>query len=350
MMQVYAARGAGKETPFRPAWSGKKREELMRRIAAFLFAVLLALPVSAQETYPNRAVTIITPYAPGGGSDLLARVLAESFRVTLRESVVVQNVAGAGGAVGSMQAAKAKPDGYTLLLNHIGLATIPSLYKKFNFDPLASFETIGLFAEAPMMILARKEFAPRDLKELVAYAKANREKLTMASSGMGSSTHLCAMLFQEAIGVSLTMVQYKGGAPAMIDVRSGQVDLLCDLPTTTSSMIRNGDLRAYVLTAPKRMASLPDVPTAAEAGMPSLDIGVWFGLYAPKATPQPIIEVLNKALRVAVQDQAVAAQLEKIETYLLPLDQATPDAHRRKLATQIDLWRPIIEKAGIQAE
>jgi tripartite-type tricarboxylate transporter receptor subunit TctC len=201
-----------------------------------------------------------------------------------------------------------------------------------------------------MVVMARREFAARDFKELVAYAKANREKLTMASAGMGSVTHLCAMLFQQEIGVPFTIVQYKGAAPAVIDVRSGQVDLICDLPTTTSSQIRSGDLKAYVLTAPRRMASLPDVPTAAEVGLPKLDIAVWFGLYAPKGTPQPVIEILNKALRATVQDPAVAAQLEKIETNLEPLDHATPEAHRAKLSSQIEFWRPIIEKAGVQAE
>jgi tripartite-type tricarboxylate transporter receptor subunit TctC len=230
------------------------------------------------------------------------------------------------------------------------MSTIPLLYKKLNFDPLAAYEFIGLFAEAPMVILARKDFAPHDLKELVAYARAHHDTLTMASSGMGSATHLCAMLFQEAIGVQLTMVQYKGAGPAVIDLRSGQVDLLCDLPTTTSSLIRSGDLRAYVLTAPTRMKTLPDVPTAAEAGMPGLDIAVWFGLYAPKGTPQPIIDTLAKALRATVQDPAVAAQLEKNETNIEPADQATPQAHHAKLAAQIELWTPIIEKAGIQAE
>jgi tripartite-type tricarboxylate transporter receptor subunit TctC len=326
----------------------------MVRIAALVFALIIAamaaLPVLAQEPYPSRPVTIITPYAPGGGSDFLTRVLAEALRARLKETVLVQNVGGAGGAIGSMQAAKAKPDGYTLLLNHIGLSTIPSLYKKLNFDPLASFDFIGLFAEAPMVILARKDFAPRTFAELVAYAKANRDKLTMASSGMGSATHLCAMLFQEALGVPITMVQYKGAGPAVVDVRSGQVDLLCDLPTTTASLIRSGDLRAYVLTSTKRMASLPDVPTAAEAGMPSLEMGAWYGFYAPVGTPKPILDQLNGALRDIVQDPAVAAQLEKIETFLLPLDQATPEALRQKLASQIALWRPIIEKAGIQAE
>jgi len=326
----------------------------MARIAAFVFALIIAvaaaLPTLAQEAYPSRPITVITPYAPGGGSDFLTRVLAEALRARLKETVLVQNVGGAGGAIGSMQAAKAKPDGYTLLLNHIGLSTIPSLYKKLNFDPLASFDFIGLFAEAPMVILARKDFAPKTFAELVAYAKANRDKLTMASSGMGSATHLCAMLFQEALGVPITMVQYKGAGPAVVDVRSGQVDLLCDLPTTTASLIRSGDLRAYVLTSARRMASLPDVPTAAEAGMPSLEMGAWYGFYAPLGTPKPILDQLNSALRDIVQDPAVAAQLEKIETFLLPLDQATPEALREKLASQIALWRPIIEKAGIQAE
>jgi tripartite-type tricarboxylate transporter receptor subunit TctC len=322
----------------------------MHRIAALAFAALLALPAAAQEPYPSRAITLIVPYAAGGGSDFLGRVLAEGLRTRLNETVVVQNVGGAGSVVGSMQVAKAKPDGYTLLINHLGLSTVPTLYKKLNFDPLASFETVGLFAEAPMVILARKEFPPRDFRELVAYATAEREKLTMASAGMGSVTHLCAMRFQQETGVPVTVVQYKGAAPAVVDVRSGQVDLICDLPTTTASLIRSGDLRAYVLTAPQRMTSLPDVPTASEMGMPSLDIAVWFGLYAPKGTPRPIVETLSKALRSMVQDPAVAAQLEKIETNLEPPDQATPEAHRAKLSSQIELWRPIIEKAGIQAD
>ncbi|MBV8391931.1 MAG: tripartite tricarboxylate transporter substrate binding protein BugD [Alphaproteobacteria bacterium] len=331
----------------------------MRRRAIFVFAMLSSLmamagsttiDAQAQESYPNRPITLITPYAAGGGSDYLTRVLAEGLHQYLHEVVLVQNVGGAGGAIGSMQAARAKPDGYTLLLNHIGMATIPLLYKKLNFDPLASYEFIGLFAEAPMVILARKEFGPKSFAELVAYAKANKGKLTMASSGMGSATHLCALLFQEALGIPITMAQYKGAGPALIDVRSGQVDLLCDLPTTTSSLIRNGDVRAYVLTATRRMASLPDVPTATEVGMPSLSVGAWYGFYAPLGTPRPVIEILNKALRATMQDPAVAQQLEKIETYLLPLDQATPEAHRAKLASQIELWRPIIEKAGVQAE
>ena len=322
----------------------------MRRIAVLVFAALLAPPAMAQEAFPNKPITLVVPYAPGGGSDFLGRVLADGLRAQLKESVVVQNLAGAGSVVGSTHVAKAKPDGYTLLLNHIGLSTVPALYKKLQFDPLAAYEFVGLFAEAPMVIMARKEFAPKNYAELVAYARQHREKFTMASSGMGSSTHLCAIIFQQALGVPITIVQYKGAGPAVIDVRSGQVDAICDLPTTTSSQIRSGELRGYVLTAPQRMASLPDVPTANELGVPSLAIGVWFGVYAPAGTPQPVIAILNKALREIVQDKAVAEKLAGIETYLLPLDQATPEALRAKLAAQIALWTPIIEKAGIQAE
>jgi len=323
----------------------------MHRIAALLFAALfVALPAAAQEAYPNKPITLIVPYAPGGGSDLLGRVLAEGLRARLGETVVVQNLAGAGSVVGSMQVAKAKPDGYTLLINHMGLSTVPALYKKIAFDPLSSFEFVGLYAEAPMMIMARKEFAPKTFAELVAYVKAQPDKFTMASAGMGSATHLCAILFQQVVGVPITIVQYKGAGPAVIDVRSGQVDAICDLPTTTSGLVRSGEWRGYLLTAPQRLGSLPDVPTSNELGVPSLDIAVWFGLYAPLGTPQPIIMTLNKALREIVQDKAVVEKLASIETYLLPLDQATPEAHRAKLASQIALWTPIIEKAGIQAE
>jgi tripartite-type tricarboxylate transporter receptor subunit TctC len=323
----------------------------MHRIAALFFAFLFAvLPAAAQDAYPSKPITLVVPYAPGGGSDLLGRVLAEGLHARLNQTVVVQNVPGAGSVVGSQFVAKAKPDGYTLLINHVGLSTVPALYKKLNFDPLASYEFVGLYAEAPMLIMARKEFPPKTFAELVAHVKERKDKFTMASSGMGSSTHLCAMLFQEALGVPVTVVQYKGGAPAAIDVRSGQVDAICDLPTTTSSQIRSGDLRAYLLTAPQRLKSLPDVPTASELGMPSLAIGVWFGIYAPLGTPQPVIATLSKALREIVQDKAVAEKLAAIETYLLPPDQTTPEALRAKLASQIALWTPLIQKAGVQAE
>jgi tripartite-type tricarboxylate transporter receptor subunit TctC len=209
---------------------------------------------------------------------------------------------------------------------------------------------VGLFAEAPMMIMARKEFAARDFRELIAHVKANREKVTMASAGMGSVTHLCAMLFQKEVGVPVTVVQYKGGAPAAVDVRSGQVDLICDLPTTTSSQVRSGDLRAYALTAPQRLATLPDVPTAAEVGMPGLDISVWFGLYAPKGTPQPIVSRLNAALVAALADATVRARFTELSQDVFPRDQQTVEAHTALQKADSEKWWPIIKAANIKGE
>lgn len=317
---------------------------------AFAVLAFVSAPLAFAQTYPSAPITMVVPFAAGSGTDAVARIVAKRLGERLKQPVLVDNKAGASAQIGAQFVAKAKPDGYTLLINHMGLSTIPALYKKVAFDPLASFEFVGLYAEAPMMIMARKEFAPKTFAELVAYAKAHPDKFTMASAGMGSATHLCAILFQQVVGVPITIVQYKGAGPAVIDVRSGQVDAICDLPTTTSSMVRSGEWRGYLLTAPQRLASLPDVPTSAELGVPSLDIAVWFALYAPVGTPQPIVMALNKALREIVQDKAVAEKLATIETYLLPLDQATPEAHRAKLAAQIARWTSILEKAGIQAD
>src|SRR5215510_315695 len=190
--QAYALRDAGKDhRPGAASSTDKTGEETMRRIAALLFAVLMASQSAAQERYPSQPITLISPYPPGGATDFLARTLAEGLKGRLSQSVIVQNIGGAGGTVGTLQAAKAKPDGYTLLLHHIGMSTIPALYKKLAFDPLAAFEFIGVFAEAPMMFMARREFAPNDFAELVAYARANRERATVAAAGMGSVTHLC---------------------------------------------------------------------------------------------------------------------------------------------------------------
>ena len=324
----------------------------MNRIAACVFAALLAapltiVPAAAEEAYPSRPITLVVPYAAGGGSDFLGRVLAEGLRTRLNETVVVQNVGGAGSAVGSIQVAKAKPDGYTLLLNHMGLSTIPALYKKLNFDPLHSYEFIGLWAEAPMVILARKEFGPKNFAELVAYARVNKEKFTMASAGMGSSTHLCAMLFQEALGVPITTVQYKGAGPAVIDVRSGQVDAICDLPTTTSSMIRSGDLRAYLLTAPQRMTSLPDVPTATELGMPSLAITSWTGLMVPSGTPKAIIARINAEVANVLRQPDTA---ERVREQGFDIVANTPAAAQAFMASEVERWGKLVREANIKAD
>jgi tripartite-type tricarboxylate transporter receptor subunit TctC len=314
-------------------------------LAASTFLALVLGPAQAQEAYPHKPITLVTPFAVGGGSDILTRVLADALRKNLNQTVVVQNVVGAGGVVGSEFVAKATPDGYTLLLHHIGMATAPALYKDLRFDPMKNFEHIGLFADTPMVIVSGKDFGPNNFRELVEYAKKNKDKVTFASSGMGSATHLCAMLFEQNVGTKFTMIQYKGAAPALLDVQGGRVDLLCDVTAGITSQIQGGAVKAFVLTGDKRLESLPNLPTSAEAGMPGLNVTAWYGFYAPAGTPKPIIDRLSQALQSATQDPAVAAHLARMETTLFDAKLATPAAHRERLAAQINLWRPIIQEA-----
>lgn len=327
---------------------------MMRRLLAAVLAVaaLFASGTQAQDAYPGRKpITLVTPYAIGGGSDILTRILAEALRKNLGQQVVVQNITGAGGVVGSRAVAQAAPDGYTLLSHHIGLATSPALTKNLQFDPVRSFEHIGLFADTPMVLVSGKSFAANGAKELVEYVKANKDKVTFASSGSGSATHLCALLFEKALGTKVTMIQYKGAAPATLDLIAGRVDLFCDVTAgTILGAIHSGSVKPFFITASRRLESLPNVPTSAEAGLGEINVTAWYGLYAPAGTPKPIVERLSVALQSATRDPAVAAALAKVETTLFDSKLAVPEALRQRVASQVDLWTPIIQKAGIQPE
>lgn len=319
----------------------------MRKLILGFLAGMVTLigNAAAQDNYPNKTITLVTPYAPGGGSDFLTRVLAEALQRILGQSVVVLNAAGAGGVVGTAKVASAAPDGYTLLNHHVGIATAPALYKNLQFDTL-KFETIGLWADTPMVVVARKTMPAANMNELVEYVRKNKDNVTSASSGMGSSTHLCAMLFEKAIGATTRMIQYKGAAPATIDLQAGRVDLLCDVTAgSIIGQIQSGSLKAYAVTGATRLDSLPNVPTSAEVGLPALNVTAWYGLYAPPGTPKPIIERLSSALKAVTQDQSVAARLAKLDTMLLSSSQATPEVLREKLTSQMELWRQLIEKS-----
>lgn len=305
-----------------------------------------ASPAAAGE-FPERPITLVTPFAPGGGSDLVTRVLAESMTRSLGQQVIVQNFAGAGGIIGSQHVANAAPDGYTLLLHHTGLATAPALYKKLGFDPVESFADVGLFADTPMIIVSSNTLPAKNMKELVEYVHKNKEKVTFASSGMGSATHLCAMLFQQAVGEHVTMVQYKGSGPALLDVQAGRVDLLCDVTASMAKYVTAGSVRGYVLTAEHRLPTLPDLPVSKEVGMPDLNVSAWYGLYAPAGTPAPVVQRLSRALAEANRDPQVEKRLREMETTLFAPAQATPEALRERLTSQIALWTPIIKAAGI---
>jgi len=313
-------------------------------------AVLAAMPAAAQSDYPAQPITVVVPFSAGGPTDTVTRLIAQRMSTELGQQVLVQNVGGAGGTLGAGQVAQAKPDGYTLLLHHIGMSTAPTLYRNLAFDPLKAFAPIGLITAVPMTIVARKDFEPADAKALLAYLKEKGADTTYAHAGIGSASHLCGMLLQEAAGVQMITVPYQGAAPAMTDIIGGQVDLLCDQTTNTTNQIKAGEVKAYATTADARVPSLPELPTTAEVGLDKLKIGVWHGLYAPKGTDPAIVAKVSKALQTALKDPKVIERFAELGTTPVAEDQATPEAHKAYLAEQIALWKPIIEKAGVFAD
>jgi tripartite-type tricarboxylate transporter receptor subunit TctC len=320
---------------------------LLRSVACLALA---ASAMAQAQNYPDRTITMIVPFAAGGPTDTVARLLAQSMGKTLKQQIIVENVGGAGGTIGAARAAKARPDGYTIFLHHIGQSTAPSLYRKLSYDPVAAFEPIGLVTDVPMTLVARKDFPARDFKEFLAYVKANKDKVTYANAGLGSASHLCGMLFMTAIGTDLTTVPYKGTGPAMNDLLGGQVDFMCDQTTNTTSQIKGGKIKAYGVTTRTRVPSLPNLPTLNEAGLPGFEIAVWHGMYAPRSTPRPVVDQLAGALRAALKDPAVVKRFADLGTQPVPATRATPEALRAHLQAEIARWKPIITKAGAYAD
>ena len=322
--------------------------KILRMLICLVF--LGVLPAYAAEPYPSKVVTIVVPFTAGGPTDTVARLLSRSMGAALKTQIIVENVDGAGGTIGAARVAKAPPDGYTLFLHHIGHSTAPSLYRKLPYNPIRDFEPIGLINEVPMTLVARKDFPAKDLKELIAYVKANKEKINLANAGLGAVSHLCGMLFMTAIQTDLTTIPYKGTGPAMNDLLGGQVDIMCDQTTNTTSQIKGGKIKVYGVTTRKRVPSLPDVPTLSEAGLPNFEISAWHGLYAPKGTPKAIIDTLAKALQDSLKDATVKQRFAELGTEPVAANRATPEALRAHLKAEIDKWAPIIKKAGIYAD
>jgi tripartite-type tricarboxylate transporter receptor subunit TctC len=293
---------------------------------------------------------MMVPFAAGGPTDTVARLLAASMSKTLKQQVIVENVGGAGGTIASSRVAKATPDGYTILIHHIGMSTAPALYRKLPYNPLTDFEPIGLINEVPMTMVAKKDFPAKDLKELIAYVKANKDKVNYANAGVGAASHLCGMLFMSAIQTDVTTVPYGGTAPAMNDLLGGQVDFMCDQTTNTTSQIKAGKIKVYGVTTKKRVASLPDVPTMDEAGLKGFEVSVWHSLYAPKGMPKPVIDKLTRALQEALKDDNVKQRFAELGTEPVEQKRATPEALREHLKAEIDRWGPIIKKAGVYAD
>jgi tripartite-type tricarboxylate transporter receptor subunit TctC len=322
----------------------------MKRVILSLFVVTAIAGSAGAQEYPTKVVTMMVPFTAGGPTDTVARLIAVPMTKALKQQVIVENVGGAGGTIAGNRVAKAAPDGYTILIHHIGMSTAPALYRKLPYNPLEDFEHIGIINEVPMTMVAKRDFPAKDLKELIGYVKANKDKVNYANAGLGAASHLCGMLFMSAIQTDVTTVPYSGTAPAMNDLLGGQVDFMCDQTTNTTSQIKAEKIKVYAVTTKKRVPSLPNVPTMDEAGLKGFEVSIWHALYAPKKTPKAVIEKLTKALQEALKDATVKQRFADLGTEPVAENRATPEAHRALLKSELDRWGPIIKKAGVYAD
>ena len=322
----------------------------MKKIGLVITLIAVwAAPAGAQK-FPTKVITMVVPFTAGGPTDTVARLVAAPMSKVLGQQVIVENVGGAGGTIAAGRVAKATPDGYTILIHHIGMSTAPTLYRKLAYKPLEDFEPIGLINEVPMTLVARRDFPPKDLKELITYVKANKDKVTYANAGIGAASHLCGMLFMTTIQTDITTVPYKGTADVIKDLLGGQVDFSCDQTTNTTSQIKADKIKVYGVTTKTRLSSLPNIPTMDEAGLKGFEVSVWHGLYAPKGTPKPVIESLTKALQNALKDATVKKRFADLGTEPIAEQRATPEALRAQLKAEIERWSPIIKQAGVYAD
>ncbi|MCO8248827.1 tripartite tricarboxylate transporter substrate binding protein BugD [Comamonas thiooxydans] len=301
--------------------------------------------------WPDKPVTLVVPYSAGGPTDVVARLLAVPMGQYLGQSVLVENTVGAGGTLAPARIVRSKPDGYTILIHHMGMATAPSLYKKLPYDPLKDFEYIGQVLDVPMTLLSRKDFPANNFAELLDYVKKQQDKVSLANAGVGAVSQLCGMLFMHQAGVKLTVVPYKGAGPAMNDLMGGQVDLLCDQTTQTVPVIQDGKrAKVFGVTTPQRLSSLPNIPTLDEQGLKGFDVKVWHGMYAPKGTPKEVVMAINKALNVAIKDENVRKRIAELSSDLVTPEKATPEGLRKHLEAEVARWRTVIKAAGVSAE
>lgn len=316
-----------------------------------LAATLLPIHAPAQSAWPDKPITLVVPYSAGGPTDVVARMLAIPMGRSLGQTVIVENTVGAGGTIAPARVARAAPNGNTILIHHMGMATAPALYKKLSFDPLKDFEYIGQVLDVPMTLLSRRDFPANNFPELLAYVKTHKDKVSLANAGIGAVSQLCGLLFASQIGVELTTVPYKGAGPALNDLMGGQVDLLCDQTTQTAPVIKDGQrVKVFGVTTPQRLASMPNIPTLDEQGLKGFDVKVWHGVYAPKGTPPEVTAKLNVALRAALQDEAVKARIAELSSEIVPMDKVTPESLRTHLAAETAKWGKVIKASGVQAD
>lgn len=325
-----------------------KRAALAGLLATSLSVAGLSAPALAQA-FPTKPITVIVSFAAGGPSDVIARLLGEQMSKTLGQPVVVENVAGAGGTAGAKRVAAAEPDGHTILIHHLALAAAPALYANLGYDTKTAFAPIGLVNTGPMVIASKLALPTPDAKAFFPYIKQNAEKLTIAHAGVGSNSHLCAVLMSQQLGAKFNQVAYRGTGPAMNDLVGGQIDILCDQSTSAIPQIQGNSIRAYAVTSAQRLDVLPSTPTMTEAGS-KLDMTIWHGLYAPKNTPAAVLDKLNGALRVALKDAAVVEKFKAFGTSTFPEADWTRDAHAKLFSAEVDKWATSLAAAGVKPQ
>ncbi len=326
----------------------------MLALSAATVAVLAATGATAQE-FPakDKTITIVVPFTAGGPTDRVARDLAEAMRKPLGGvTVVIDNSAGAGSSIGTAKVARATPDGYTLLLNHIGMSTMPGLYRKLPFSIENDFEYLGIVNDVPMTLIGRPSMPAENFKELQVWIAQNKGKINLGNAGLGAASHLCGLLLQSALKTEMQTIAYKGTAPAITDLIGGQIDLLCDQTTNTTQQIEGKKVKAYAVTTAKRLTTpaLKDLPTLQEAGVKDFQVTIWHGLYAPKGTPAAVLTKLNSALKVALKDPEFIKKQEGLGAVVTADNRVEPAEHKKFVAAEIAKWTPIIKAAGVYAD
>jgi len=325
----------------------------MRLFAGLLAVavVALVLPARAEDDYPTRPITMIVPYPPGGPSDVVARIMADGMSKVLGKAIVIENVGGAGGTIGTARAAEAAPDGYTLLGASMGShVAAPSLYKDLKYDSTKDFVPIGLTSHAPAVIVARKDFPAKDVKEFVAYLKANGDKVKQAHGGVGSSSHLACLQFTSEIGATPALVGYRGTGPALNDVIGGHVDFFCEQVVSVQGAIKGGTVKAYVISGAHRSDAIPDVPDAKEVGLPGYNISIWSAIFAPRGTPKPVVAKLVDALDKTLDDPATVKRLHELGGTVPPKRDRGLEPLAERLKQDIAAWHPLLTRAAAKMQ
>jgi tripartite-type tricarboxylate transporter receptor subunit TctC len=334
-----------------PKWQSSRRIFVACATAIALVIVPgTASAAVAADTYPTRPITMVVPFAAGGPTDAVGRVIARAMSTTLGQQIIIENVTGAGGILGRAKTASAVPNGYTLLLGGLGMSTSATLYRKLPYDPVNAFAPIGLFANTPMVVLARKDMPATDIGAFFEYIRTNKDRVNLGHGGLGSGSHICGLVLMSALQTRPTTVPYRGSGPAMLDLTAGHVDVLCDQTTTAVQPMRDGSVKGYAVTTKARVSMIPDLPTLDESGLPGVELDNWTGLFTTRGTPKPIVDKLAAALRAAISDPQVIKKLAEFGAVPEQPDKVTPEAFDAFFRADVAKWAPIIRADGTYAD